>query len=83
MLVVSLFQDCLKSCLPISESEESEYESANEQSFDTTPTVPSESRFQEWRLDVQDTKVLENKVRERDKHLFPMLHFYHKQLLGI
>ena len=68
MLVVSLFQDCLKSCLPISESEESEYESANEQSFDTTPTAPSESRFQEWRLDVQDTKVLENKVRERDKH---------------
>jgi len=44
------------------ESEESEYESANEQSFDTTPTASTESRFQEWRLDVQDTKVLENKV---------------------
>ena len=30
-MLTSLFRNCLNSCLPISESEESEYESANEQ----------------------------------------------------
>ena len=60
-----MFISFCKNCCSFSESEESEYESATELSFDTpTALTSSESRLPEWNLDIQSVKVLEDKVDE-------------------